>query len=593
MVRSSRVISHRPRGRGRVATVSLLVVVMVAIGLVITFGGLTAVRRVVDACSGVPLTITVAVDPEYAQTFESLAQAWTATRPIVEGECYGATVESKSSADVASTLGPGWVPQRDGARPQAWIPESSLWLTVAGSRPDAATILPQQTTSVASSPVVMAVRQPLARAMGWPDHKPSWSDVIGAFADPKVWTAAGHPEWGMLRIGITDPASSTAGLAFVLSILDPSGSGHVDQQRFVAGLGLTRVIGALAPDTATFLAAQSPTAPSGPNSIVAAFPALERDVATFDADEPMADLVPVYDDHDPLVADYPYAILSGAWVTAADRAAAAAFGQYLLSTPAQAVLGLDGLRGPDDTVGTQNILSADRGFAVTIGTRRATPSAQALSQIVADWANLQRQVNLLALLDTSGSMIAPIPGTNLTRLGLLQETAATGFSLLPSTMSIGLWEFSVRPSDPGEYREVVPFGPLRGDVGSLPRPQALAEAIPRLHAEGFTPLYDTVYAAFHYMQQQWSPGSTNSVLLITDGYNELDGGLNLDDLIGKLVAEQQPDKPVQVVCIGMGSEADVAALTSIAQATGGKAFAAEDSASAIQTLILAFTGRLQ
>jgi Ca-activated chloride channel homolog len=190
-------------------------------------------------------------------------------------------------------------------------------------------------------------------------------------------------------------------------------------------------------------------------------------------------------------------------------------------------------------------------------------------------------------------MTAPIAGTALTRLSLLQQTAGTGFSLLPNTMKIGLWEFSVRPRDPSEYRELVPFGPVGGNIGTTPRGTALAAAIPQLHAEGSTPLYDTIYTAFHEMQQRWEPGSTNSVLLITDGINDLSGGLTLEELLDRLAGEQQPDKPVQVVSIGMGPDTDADALAKIATATGGRSFVVSDSPNAIQTLILAFTGRLQ
>jgi hypothetical protein len=238
-------------------------------------------------------------------------------------------------------------------------------------------------------------------------------------------------------------------------------------------------------------------------------------------------------------------------------------------------------------------MPTEAGFASTIASPRATPDPKEISGVMAEWANLQRRVNLLAVLDTSGSMVAPIPGTTLTRLSLLQQTAGTGFSLLPNTMSIGLWEFSLRPNDATEYRELVPFGPINGNVGTTPRGLALAGAVPRLRAEGFTPLYNTIYAAFQEMQQRWEPGSTNSVLLITDGINDLSGGLSLDNLVGRLAKEQRPDKPVQIVCIGMGPDTDASALSRIAGATGGRSFVVNDSASAIQTLILAFTGRLQ
>ncbi len=75
-----------------------------------------------------------------------------------------------------------------------------------------------------------------------------------------------------------------------------------------------------------------------------------------------------------------------------------------------------------------------------------------------EWASLQRQVNLLAVPDTSGSMTTPVPGTGLTRLQLLQQTATAGFGLLTNRTSIGLWEFSLRPRSATEYRRLVPFG---------------------------------------------------------------------------------------------------------------------------------------
>jgi Ca-activated chloride channel family protein len=301
----------------------------------------------------------------------------------------------------------------------------------------------------------------------------------------------------------------------------------------------------------------------------------------------------VYDIGSPVVADYPFTVLAGTWVSDIDRATADQFRRYLLTEPAQAFLGAAGLRTPSGAVLSPHLMPTEAGFADVVPAPRETPDPDELSGVIAEWANLQRTVNLLAVLDTSGSMIAPIPGTTLTRLGLLQQTAGTGFSLLPSTMSIGLWEFSVRPADATEFRELVPFGPVTGNVGATPRGLALGGALQQLRAQGFTPLYNSVYAAFHEMQQRWQPGSTNSVLVITDGINDLDGGLSLDDLVNRLVQEQRPDQPVQVVCIGMGPDTDANALTRIATATGGKSFVVSDSAAAIQTLILAFTGRLQ
>jgi hypothetical protein len=77
------------------------------------------------------------------------------------------------------------------------------------------------------------------------------------------------------------------------------------------------------------------------------------------------------------------------------------------------------------------------------------------------------------------------------------------------------------------------------------------------------------------------------------GTNDLaGGGLTLSQLLSKLASEQQADRPIQVISIGVGPEADAGALQQISQATGGRTFVAKDPAAAAQTLVLAFAGRL-
>jgi Mg-chelatase subunit ChlD len=126
------------------------------------------------------------------------------------------------------------------------------------------------------------------------------------------------------------------------------------------------------------------------------------------------------------------------------------------------------------------------------------------------------------------------------------------------------------------------------------RQQAMLGAVAGLRANSDTPLYDTVYAAFKEMQKHWQPNSTNSVMVITDGANDLPqgGGLTLSQLLSKLTAEQQADRPIQIINIAVGPEADAGALQQISQATGGRTFVAKDPAAAVQTLVLAFAGRL-
>lgn len=596
---SADVPSHHPRGplagpptrRRLLLPTVILSVAIIGIGSFVGWR-LTTASGSHSGCAGQQEIFFVAVAPAQFPAFNGLAHQWNDTKPSYQGRCVAAAVVPKDSSQVASALGPAWDVVRDGSQPDVWIPDSSLWLGVAGSRPDAAAMLPTDPTSIASSPVVLAVRRPVMQALGWPQKQLGWQEVLGAFSNPDTWNQVGHPEWANMRVGITDPTMSTAGIGAVLALMDQGATGTVTDQQLFASLGFTQSIGAVAADTTTFFDAQK--APPGPPTqpVISAFPTLERDVVTYDADDPAMPMVPVYLPQNPVVADFPYTVLNANWVNAMHHAAATQFLRYLRTTAAQDTLRKQGLRAPDQSTGSAS-LPIEQGFQATVAAPRKAPGAAALSQIIGQWASLQRKVNVLLALDTSGSMSEPVPGTKLTRLQLMQQAATTGFGLLTNQTSFGLWDFSMRTGQTTEYRELVPYGPLPEPVNGQPRQRALAGATVALQAGGFTPLYDTIYAAWHDMQGRWQPNGTNAVVVITDGANELPGGLNLSQLLDKLTKEGQPDKPVQVISIAVGPEADAGALQQISQATGGRTFVAKDPASAIQTLVLAFAGRLR
>jgi Ca-activated chloride channel homolog len=78
------------------------------------------------------------------------------------------------------------------------------------------------------------------------------------------------------------------------------------------------------------------------------------------------------------------------------------------------------------------------------------------------------------------------------------------------------------------------------------------------------------------VKRSFAPGRLNIVVLLTDGINDdPDGGIDQRTLLTRLKAEQG-DRPVQIVTIAFGANADIAALNKISQATGGRAFAARD-----------------
>ena len=593
---SSAVQSHRPRERmrwlGPVAGVGVALVVLVTITAVLLPDD---EQPATAACAGEPTSVIVAAGAAHFPVLSSLARTWSATGPAVNGTCVNAVVVLKGSSEMAAALGTTWDTERDGPQPDVWVPDSRLWLLVAGSRPDAQGLFDGDAPSIASSPLIIAVRRPVAEALGWPQRDLGWPDVLGAFSQPQLWATVGHPEWATtMRFGMTDPTVSTAGLAATLALLDTDANGEFSDQELTAGVAFTQLLGSMAADTTVFINEQREAAAAGPPGTpgVAAFPVLERDVAAYNATKPPLELVPVYAAQGPIAADFPYAILNGDWVDGVRSGAAEQFRDFVLGTQGQQALAADGFRAVDQTVGDPGQLPTELGFKHTVAPSRPHPGPGAVSKLIADWTALQRQSNIIAVLDTSGSMDEGVPGTNLTRLQLLQQTAVAGFGLLNNQSNIGLWQFSTNLTATTDYREVVPYGPLSATVGDVPRRQALMGAVQQLRSGGDTALYDTTYAAFKAIQGVWEPNDTNAVLLITDGRNDDDVGLTLPELLQRLTQEGRQDRPTPVISIAVGPEADAEALREISRVTGGRTFVVRDANEAVQTLILAFAGRL-
>jgi Ca-activated chloride channel family protein len=583
--RSSAVATHRQQ-RGQWWTRPITWIAVGVVGLSAT-GAVLLVRAQPTAptCTGPASTLTIASSSAQFPALTSLARSWTESVPAVDGRCVGVTVALKESSQVAAALG-AWDEARDGARPDVWIPDSSLWVLIASSRPDTKDMLPVDPPSIATSPVVLALRRTVAQALGWPQRKLGWDDVLGAFSRPDMWTGLGHPELAQLRLGMTDPTVSTAGLAFILMVLDRDADGVLSDAELTSGVGFSQMLDGFAADTSALVSGQQ-------DSPVAVFPALEREVAVHDLTKPAVELVPVYAHQAPIVMDFPYAVLTTSWVDNLDRAVANQFLQYVRGPQGRKVLSAEGFRGPDQGIGPEADLPSELGFEAGVATARANPAPEALSQLITDWTALQRQSNILAVLDTSGSMDEAVSGTGLTRLQLLQQTAVAGFGLLNTQSNIGLWQFSLNQTPTSDYRELVPYGPLSGTVGPVPRRQALIGAVQGLRAGGGTGLYDTTYAAFKAIQAHWEPNDTNAILLITDGKDQDDNSIGLAELLRRLTQEMQPDRPTPIISIAVGPDADAEALRQISRVTGGRTFVVRDANAAVQTLILAFAGRLR
>jgi Ca-activated chloride channel family protein len=569
--------------------------IAVAVGVAVVAGAGTAAVALRSAvgCERPPLTLNVAASPDQYPVVSELAEQWSAGDRAIGDRCAEVAVQAMPSQFAAATLSPGWDEERDGTRPDVWMPDSSVWLTVAGARADAAELLPTETPpSLASSPVVLAMQQPMAEALGWPDNGIGWADLLGSFARGQTWEQFGHPEWGPLRLGISEPTQSTAGLAAVLTVLDLDADNTLSDEEMLGGITFTQFLTAYEEDTGELLRSYS-GAEADPSGLPAGFPILERELAVYAADGAAVPLVPVYMREGTLFADYPYTVLQASWVDADRQELAGQFLEYLSGPAGQAAYAEAGFRAADHAADGGALLSPERGFTAEVASPARAPSAEGLSQLLGMWPVLLRPNNVLILLDTSGSMDNQVPGTDTTRLQLLQGAATQGLPLLNNQSVVGLWEFSTQLTPTTPYRELVPLGPAGEDVGDgVDRRQAMVGAIQGLSAAGGTGLYDTIHDGYLAMQEVWQPEAQNLLVVITDGRDEDHDGRSLPELLDDLGEAVQPDRPLPIIALAVGPEADAAALEQLTEVTGGRTVVARDEVSALQQVVLAFSGRI-
>ncbi|MFD0968890.1 substrate-binding domain-containing protein [Plantactinospora endophytica] len=531
-------------------------------------------------CSG-ELKLTLAAAPEIAPAVEKTADAWAADGAEVDGLCVAVEVTAAESVEMAAAVAGqhgvsvSGVGQASGSAvlPNVWLPDSSTWLLRL--RQQAPAFAPQNNTSVARSPVVVAMPEPLATTVGWPQKKLGWKDLLG-----RITTGT------QLKTGLVEPSRDAAGLAGLLSlsIAAQSAGGAQAQQATTAALrALATGVSAVREE----LIAQFPRA-TDPTSIARGLGAAalsEEDVIEFNAKKPPVPLAALYLEPAPISLDYPYAVMPG--IEPAKAAAADKLFAALGTAGFRRDLAAQGLRAADGT--WADGFAPPRGAPSPAGTSQPTPTTPApnpggtagggdgllIERVLSSWAVATQTGRMLAIIDISGSMSRKVPtANNATRMQVTLEAARRGLALFDDSWALGLWVFSTELNGSRDYRSLVPIGPMSAQREQLE--SKLGTITPK--KLGDTGLYDTILAGYRAVQDDWQPGRVNSVVMLTDGKNEDADGISQAALLAELKRISDPDRPVRVIIIGISAEVSKAELDSIPKVTGGGAFVTEDPA---------------
>jgi hypothetical protein len=554
------------RGRERHVRVGLLVAIAIGIASVLMAGLAAQAVMARSSCDDHPLTLNVAVSDDIAPAAASVAQLFNRQHHQAAGQCVEAKVTREDPAAVAAgvdgTPASGGVPV-----PDAWIPDSSLWVDVARTLPLGAQRVQPTGITVARSPLVI-VMPPAAAA-----QIPAFNNGIGwSFLLPPG--AGGPTSSQQVRVELPDPTQSAAGLATLVEMTRLLGSGaaaRTSLTTFVRSAQSSAQFGNPG-SLAAFVTLASPPLNAHPVTVTS-----EQAVLSYDAAHPGQPLAARYPTG-PAPAlgtpqlDYPYLVTS---TDPAEVTAAHEFGTLLQQGYTAALVRHYGFRSADGTTGT---LPAGDGLARQTLQLAPTATAAEAQTALQVWRRLQIGSRDLVLMDTSSSMQMPsgFPGVTLEQE--LTQTAVLGLALFPDSTQMGMWDFADHLNGSLPYRQLVPAGPLPAEMGLISRRQQLQQIDMSLHPLANTPaaLNQAILAAYQQMAATYQANYTNAVIVMTAGVDNAPGDTPVGTLVSKLHALYNPNRPVELIIIMLGSKGNFPALQQIATAGGGAAYPVTD-----------------
>ncbi|MBF6338890.1 VWA domain-containing protein [Nocardia abscessus] len=479
-------------------------------------------------CVEGPATLHVTADPSIAAQVRTAADSYNATQPKVRDHCARVAVTAQpSSAIVAAfTSGKPW-DQALGPQPALWIADSTR--SIESMRVPG--LIEGTPVSIAASPIVLAVPEELHRALE--QAEVSWADL------PRLQQGSlgeiGLSGWGGLRMALPSGDATLAAATAVGSAV--SGAEPLSEQAAQSGQVVAAISGlaADAPESSGAAAALSEiTAQDAPMHALAATEQQLKGLPGVLAFRP-AGSAPV--------ADYPAALMSGAWVDKTQNLIAGRFTDYL--------------RKPEQA---QAFVTA--GFGSAPQNAAPVPSRGALDKVRDTLAHPVLGVRSTVLVDVSASMGTAEGAT--TRLANVLAAVNSTMTVMPPDFGLGVWTFGKNLDGNTPYRVAAATAPLTTEQRTKIS-TALSSVRPDENRSDQA--YPSLIAAFKSAVTGYTAGRTNSVLLITDGPDD-DSTVTGPQLAADITAAIDRTRPVRVDVIVLGGSG-TQTLQALAQQTGG------------------------
>ena len=154
--------------------------------------------------------VSFAYSPEKERLLLPLVKRFNGSGAKVGGKPVFVSAQNLASGDAETKIANGRL------KLTAWTPSSSLWgrlLNFEADQPYAADTNP----SIVRTPLVIAMWEPMAKALGYPKRKLGFADILKLARSKEGWGAFGHPEFGPFKLVHTNPDFSTSGLSAVVA----------------------------------------------------------------------------------------------------------------------------------------------------------------------------------------------------------------------------------------------------------------------------------------------------------------------------------------------------------------------------------------
>lgn len=456
-------------------------------------------------------------------------------------------------------------------QPTVWSPASSVYVPVANAewRKQHSTDLVAGTPrDLVLSPVVIAMWQPMAEALGWPNTALGWADIAALATSAEGWAEYGYPEWGNFKFGHTHPNYSNSGLVAILAEayagankqrdLTPDDLSNPDLISFMTNVESSIIH--YGSSTGFFAERMFERGPSYLSAAVM----YENLVAAQEAKRlsgasAQLPVVAIYPKEGTFWSNHPYVIPNAPWITPEQKAAAEDFEAFLLDKPQQQRAIELGFRPADPSIALGSPLDAQHGVdPAQPQTILEIPPAEVISTAQQLWRQAKRPVDLVLVIDTSGSMAGD-------KIASARTSLAQFVQLLDSRDRLQVLAFN------SVVNELTPLSPLADKREDVTR------RVSGLIENGDTSLYDATLQAITGLKTNGDPTHIRGAVVLSDGQDTASLA-SLQELMAQIGAtSEEGGNSIKLFTIAFGNDADTDVLRQMAESTGGKVYNSDPS----------------